>query len=357
MEFKESLKALADRAAKTKDNIRTEEATKTSLILPFIQALGYDIFNPMEVIPECDCDYGTKKREKIDYTICIDGEPKMLVECKHWEVDIERAKAQLFRYFHVSPAKFGILTNGIEYQFFTDLKEQNKMDEMPFFVINIFDLKESHIEKLKQFRRESYNTDQILSSATEMKYTNALRAELGKEATAPTDDFIRYFTKKVYQSPVTKSVLDEFRPLLIRAFAQYTNDVVNDRLKQAITPDIPSVDGKPAESPETIEKNKDLNIVTTENELLGFNIVRAILCEVADPERVFYRDAQTYFAILFDNNNRKPICRLHFNRAQKYIETFDENKQGTKHPIESLPEIYRFANELREVVKFYQTMD
>lgn len=82
MDFKDELLILAERVGKLKDNVKTEEATKTSFVLPFLQALGYDIFNPEEVTPECICDYGTKKGEKIDYTVCMDGEPIMLIECK-----------------------------------------------------------------------------------------------------------------------------------------------------------------------------------------------------------------------------------------------------------------------------------
>lgn len=352
MELKDSISLLSERAIKLKDNIRTEEAIKTSLVLPFIQALGYDIFNPAEVIPECDCDYGTKKGEKIDYTICLDGEPIMLIECKHWSVDLSKAKAQLFRYYHVSQAKFGVLTNGLIYKFFTDLDTPNKMDDMPFFEINLLDLKDSHIEKLKQFRRNQYDTYMILNSATEMKYTNAIRSYIVNQSADPTDDFVKFITKQVYSGMVTKNVIEDFRPMIQRAFQQYTNDYVNERLKSAITPDVPTVEpiksGQKAE-----EESQDDKIVTTEEEIQGFYIVRAILCNTVDLSRVVYRDAQTYFAILFDDNNRKPICRLHFNGGKKYIETFDENKVGTKHLIESLNDIYKWSEPLANIVKHY----
>ncbi len=352
MDFKESMQALADRIHKQRDNIKTEEATKTSFILPFIQTLGYDIFDPTEVIPECDCDYGTKKGEKIDYTVCLDGEPIMLIECKHESVDLDKYKAQLFRYYHVSKAKFGVLTNGIVYKFFTDLDVQNKMDDQPFFEIDMLDLKESHIEKLKQFRRDQYNTSCITQFGTEMKYTNAIRQYIVAQTAEPSDEFVKFMTKQVYSGTVTKNVIDDFRPLVQRAFMLYTNDNVNNRLKSAITPDLPTVEPTEVtvETPNEVEVNK---IVTTEEETQGFYIVRAILCSVVDMNRVVNRDAQSYYAILFDDNNRKPICRLHFNHAKKYIETFDENKVGTKHLIESLNDIYKFSKELTGIVEFY----
>lgn len=242
MDFKDELLILAERVGKLKDNVKTEEATKTSFVLPFLQALGYDIFNPEEVTPECICDYGTKKGEKIDYTVCMDGEPIMLIECKHWSADLSKYKAQLFRYYHVSQAKFGVLTNGINYQFYTDLDTPNKMDDKPFFEIDMLNLKDSHIEKLKQFRHDQYNTYMILNSATEMKYINALRSLIVKESSNPSDLFVKFMTKQVYDGVVTKNIIDEFRPMIQRAFQQYTNDYINERLKSAITPDVPSVE-------------------------------------------------------------------------------------------------------------------
>lgn len=349
--MKDQLQRLAERILKVKDSVKTEEAAKTSFVLPFLQILGYDVFNPEEVTPECICDYGTKKGEKIDYTVCIDGTPVMLIECKHWSMDLEKFKAQLFRYYHVSQAKFGVLTDGIHYKFFTDLETPNKMDDKPFFEFNIFDLKDSHIEKLKEFSRDKYDTNTILNSATEMKYVNALRATIVSLASEPTDDFVKFLTKQVYSGMITKGVVEEFRPMIQRAFQQFTNDYVNDRLKSAITPDVPSVTEKPAEVEET--EDQGVKIVTTDEEMQGYYIVCAILCSTVDLNRVVMRDAQSYCAIIFDDNNRKPICRLHFNGGKKYVETFDENKIGTKHLITSLNDIYLLTEPILAVVNHY----
>ena len=120
---------------------------------------------------------------------------------------------------------------------------------------------------------------------------------------------------------VTKNVLEDFRPMVQRAFQQYTNDYVNERLKSAITPEVPSIDKPAADAPQSEDEAsaKDKLIVTTEEEYQGFYIVRAILCNTVDIERVTLRDAQSSCAILFDNNHRKPICRLHFHGGQKYV--------------------------------------
>ena len=137
MDFIDQIKVLAEKVVKMKDQIQTEEATKNAFIMPFIQNLGYDVFNPSEVVPEFVADVGTKKGEKVDYAILKEGQPIILIECKHWKEDLLKHNEQLFRYFTMSKAKFGILTNGITFMFFTDLAETNKMDIDPFFQLSL----------------------------------------------------------------------------------------------------------------------------------------------------------------------------------------------------------------------------
>jgi hypothetical protein len=94
-------------------------------------------------------------------------------------------------------------------------------------------------------------------------------------------------------------------------------------------------------------------VVTTIEELEGYHIIRAILREVLEVDRIVPRDTQSYFGVLLDDNNRKPLCRLHFNRTQKYLGLFDEDKKETRHPIESLDDIFQFAADLKTTVGFY----
>lgn len=352
MELKEKLTTLAERVGRLKEQVNTEEATKMSFILPFISALGYDVYDPTQVTPECNCDYGTKKNEKIDYTINIEGAPIMIIECKHWAQDLDKHKAQLFRYYQVSPAKFGLLTNGIVYKFFTDLEVPNKMDDMPFFEINILELRDSHIDKLREFSRDKYDVNTILNSANELKYVNALRSLISSLANVPSDDYVRFLAKQVYEGVVTAKVLEEFRPMIVRAHNQIIAENVNIRLKSAFAPEVPSVETA-NEAQNICEEEKDTKIITTEEEIQGYYIVKAILASTIDLNRIVMRDAQSYCAILCDNNNRRPICRLHFNTKQKYLETFDANKIGTREPIEHLSDIYKFSDKLIETVKMY----
>ena len=161
MDFTESIKQFSERVSMLKDTVSTEEATKMSLVVPLFQILGYDVFNPSEFCPEYVADVGIKKGEKVDYAILDNGQPTILIECKSCSEQLDKHSSQLFRYFGASPAKFGILTNGIIYRFFTDLEESNKMDLVPFLEINMLNLKDSSINELKKFAKENFDKEKI----------------------------------------------------------------------------------------------------------------------------------------------------------------------------------------------------
>lgn len=353
MDFKDTIKQLSERVIKLKDSIMTEEATKNSFIMPFINALGYDVFNPFEVIPEMVCDIGTKKGEKIDYAIMKDGDPIILVECKHWKQDLNLHDNQLLRYFHVSKAKFGLLTNGIIYRFYTDLIEKNKMDEKPFLEIDITDLKDSHIDELKKFHKSYFNIESILSSANELKFTGELKNLLAKEFANPSPELTKYFAKQVYEGTITARLLEQFTLLTKKSISNYINDLIAERLKSAMKSEQeekPEADksGIPAVEGESINE-----VETTKEEVEGYLIVKSIIRTVVSPSRIFHRDVKSYFGILLDDNNRKPICRLNFNSSKKTISIFNDDKKEVRYNIETLDDIYAYSDELIKAVSAY----
>ncbi|MBD5256186.1 MAG: restriction endonuclease [Bacteroides sp.] len=363
MDFKDTILQLAERIEKQKDSISTEEATKNAFIMPLIAALGYDIFNPFEVVPELDCDLVKKKGEKIDYAIKKDGETILLMECKHCNQNLNLHDTQLKKYFVASNARFGVLTNGIEYRFYTDLERQNIMDDKPFLVIDMLDLDDAEIEQLKKFHKSYYDVDNILSTAQELKYTTELRAIISSEFSQPSPEFVKFFTKQVYDGSVSQKVIEQFTPLVKKAIASIVNDTISDRLGLAIKTTQENIE-QAAETLVTNDKEKlsdgvvfqseDGLITTTQEEMDSFHIVKAILRPVVDVARVFYRDSQSYFAILLDDNNRKPICRMYFNaKSVKYIALFDENKKEIKHEIKSLDDIYDYTEWLRNTTMSY----
>lgn len=352
MDFKDLIRQLGERVVKLKDQVNTEEATKNAFIMPFIRELGYDVFNPYEVTPELVADIGIKQGEKIDYAIMQDGEPIILIECKHHALPLNVNNAsQLFRYFHTTKAKFSILTNGIEYRFYTDLVEPNKMDQKPFFSFDITEIKDNQIDELKKFHKAYYDFNNILNTANDLKYTNELKNLIHAEFTDPGADFVKHFTKQVYPGMITAKVLEQFTNLTKKSLHQYISDLITERLKSALTKEDEA--NKEQEKLLTAEKEDAGKVITTEEELEGFLIVKTILRQKISVNRVHYRDAQSYFAILLDDNNRKTICRLYFNGARKYIALFDDNKKEIKHELNVLDDIFYHSDSLISCVVNY----
>ena len=359
MDLKDLIKQLAEKINQQKENILTEEATKNAFIMPFINALGYDVFNPLEVVPEMDCDLVKKKGEKIDYAIVKDGAPIILIECKHWQQDLLLHDTQLKKYFVASKAKFGVLTNGIRYLFYTDLENQNIMDDRPILELDVTDVKDYQLVELKKFHKSYFNIDDILSSASGLKYSTELKKIFAEELVNPTPEFVKFFAKKVYDGVITSKVQEQFSELVKRAFSSYINELISKRLKTALSSEEQREATETASAhagSEAVEATAELKdgIVTTQDELDGFNIVRAIVRKSVDVSRIVHRDALTYFSILLDDNNRKPICRLYFNgKSKKYISTFNADKTETKHEIVDLNDIFNFEDELCEIIKVY----
>lgn len=354
MDFKDCCKQLAERVSDLKEQICTEEATKNAFIMPFIQMLGYDVFNPTEVIPEMDCDLVKKKGEKIDYAIMKDGEPIMLIECKHWKQDLSLHSTQLQRYFVASKAKFGVLTNGIIYRFYTDLAKANIMDTTPFLEINMEELKDTAVEELKKFHKSYFDLDNIMSTANQLKYVSELKALIRSEFNTPSADFVKFFAKQIYDSSITQRVLEQFTELVKRSLASHINDVMSDRLNVVMKATSETSIQADADSIQELPDDKDeQKYITTEEELEGFYLVKSILRNRIESGRITYRDAQSYFAIFADDNNRKPICRLYFNTANKQIGIFDIDKNEHKYKITSLDDIYNLHEELQIAVQRY----
>lgn len=355
MDLKIKLEQLHQKVIGLKDQIGTEEATKNAFVMPFIQILGYDIFNPTEVIPEHICDIGTKKGEKVDYIIRHNDNPIFIIECKHWKESADAHNSQLHRYYHVSKTRFGVLTNGIVYNFYTDLEKPNIMDEKPFFTINIEDLKDSSIKILEKFTKKDYNLEEILDSAEALKYIKAIRKEFEKEIENPSDELVRLLVSRFFEKSITANRMVPFKEYTKKALTTSINESISFRLKSAlsINEQIEKQDNdvKPAQP---VDENTDSKIVTTEEELEGFQIVKAILREKIPSSRIAYRDTLSYFGILLDDNNRKPICRLHFNTTNKYIEIFHNGKDaGEKILLKNLDEIYNYRNKLQQTLENY----
>lgn len=354
MDLADRLKALGSRIPSMLDNIQTEEATKNALIMPFIAALGYDVFDPSEVTPELVADVGIKKGEKVDYAILQNGKPIMLFECKAKSARLENEHAsQLHRYFHVTSARFGVLTNGVNYRFFTDLEQPNKMDSAPFLELDMLNLKDQDVDEVRKFAKTYFSEHEILASASNLKYTREIKKLLLEEFRAPSAEFVRHFAAKVYQGRITQPVVDSFAEYVSLAHRQLITDHINDRLQTALTVET-AASQSVAPSTDPTPSDRAAIVTTTEQELEAFYIIKSILRETVDPSRVVMRDVQSYCGILLDDNNRKPIVRLYLDRAEKQIGLFDTaDRAEVKSKIERIDDIFKFAPQLIEKVKAY----
>lgn len=356
MDFAEKIQQIALKAENNIANITTEEASKQSLVLPMLQALGYDVFNPSEVTPEYIADVGMKKGEKVDYAIKKGDEMIMLIECKAVDSKLgDDNLSQLYRYFGVSEAHFGVLTNGVIYKFYSDLNEPNKMDAHPFFEFDLLNYRKKDLRELKKFAKEAFELETILATAQNLQWHNAILAEIETEFTNPSDDLVKLLGKRVYEGVMRKNTVDDFRDIIPKAFDELIHTRIDETLQSAmhrrVDEDV-SDDVLEAEQV-SADANEDNGIITTEEEKQGHLIVTAIASKVVKPERVTLRDAKSYCAILLDDNNRKPICRLHFNHSQWYVGIV-ENKQEQRHPIGELSEIYQWADKMIEIILGYE---
>lgn len=333
MDFSEELTNFAARIEKLKDNINTEEATKTSIVLPFFQLLGYDVFNPLEFVPEYTADTGTKKGEKVDYAVMQNNEPIMIIEVKPINTDLSTKHLnQLFRYFTVTKARFGILTNGIVYKFYSDLEETNKMDLMPFLEINILqELKPKTLNELKKFQKECFNIKGILDSALELKYTSLLKNTIAEQLANPSDQFVRTLIKNIYSGTKTQSVIDKFRDLTIIAAKEYISDVLNDKIKTVLSSDAAS-DLPPIA--------KEYEFLPEELETLSY--VENLIGETGLASKKTSRYAYLYISI----SQNKWICRISVRQENNLftLHKFDDTTYETEYYFDEVTQLEQISD-------------
>tara|TARA_A100000171_G_scaffold48540_2_gene56140 strand:+ start:93 stop:1166 length:1074 start_codon:yes stop_codon:yes gene_type:complete len=348
----ERLTTLAERLDQVRSTGLTEEATKTAMVLPFIRELGYDIFNPGEVVPEFTADVGIKKGEKVDYAILKDGMPIILFECKPCGARLESYSSQLYRYFSVTNARIAILTDGIRYLFFSDLIEPNKLDSKPFLTINLDRLTQDQADRVVPFTKDRFDLTTVIADAELLYAKSQIKEHFARELNDPSTELIRHFADPVHSGPMRQNVIDRYKTIVRSALNEHISSAVESRLRSALLQNSQAEQENITETelapPQVESQSSNDDLVTTDEELNGYYIVKAILRDMVEPTRVAARDVQSYFGVLLDDNNRKPICRLHFNRSQKYLGVLDEKKQENKIPIDSVDDLFRHADAIRQ---------
>ena len=354
MDFANRIKELSLKIPKIKDHIPHEASTRVSLVDPFIKALGYDISDPLEVVPEFGANVDVPnnvKNKKVDYAILHEGEPIILIEVKWHGNSLDSGYTQLFNYFTPTAARIGVLTNGIEYRFYSDLEQPNVMDKKPFLVLDMVSPQERQLEELAKLQKSQWDIDDALKAASGLKITRSIKQLLRKQFVEPDEEFVRFFFNDLYESKnFVGQLKDELKSLIPSALKAFIREEI-DALLDDVTGS-----AKPISEPPETEPPAESKIVTTEEELQGFYIIRAILSQSVDLDRVVHRDTICHFGILLDDNNRKPICRLYFNNPnRKKMELFDNGKDSTeKVSIDSLNDIYKYSDRIKAAVDVYE---
>jgi len=352
MDFIDQIKTIAQRIEKIRDRVLNEESTKTSFIIPFIEALGYNIYDPAEVFPEFTADIPVLKNDKVDYAILADNRPIMLIECKCCQDSLDNIKhtAQLHKYFQNTEAKFGILTNGIIYRFYTDIDKHHVMDSKQFFEFNMLKFSNSDIDELKRFSKANFDPDTLSNAAQNLLYTREIKRLLTEQFANPSSDFVKFFASQVYSKRMTNNATEMFTEITKISLKEFINERIAERLKSAMDSE-EEINNDSKESAdyeeELADSEEDNGTKTTDEKLEGFYVIKAILRGVLDISRLKYKDTVNYLGINLDGKGTKTICRLYFKERSQSIYVMGANDQGVKKEISCLDDIYGVSEFLK----------
>lgn len=266
----------------------------------------------------------------------------MIVEVKAINSDLNTKHInQLFRYFTVTKARFGVLTNGIIYRFYSDLEEPNKMDLNPFLEINLLDIKEDAIAELSKFKKANFDIKGILNSASELKYTSLIKNAIAEQFKNPSDQFVKsLLTKDIYTGVKTQAVVDKFREIAIVAMNEYMNDLINEKIKNAISPQI---------SAKELEQSdiKEYDFLPEELETLDY--VRNML-NLSQTDVVYKKTSRYAYMHLPDSTN-KWVCRVAARTNNKLLtlHKFEKHNFETEYYYDEVELLKQIEEIIRKV--------
>lgn len=331
MAFAEDIQEIRETVRKHGEKLINEETTKQALILPMIEAWGYDTRNPSEVMAEHSVKLSTGSSGRADYVIFYQEKPAIVIECKSAGVAFPAdVLEQLREYVTASGATAGVFTDGIRYSCYVDSERPGQMDHTPYCQVDLTRLTDDDEHALSLLSKQLFSPARLRTSAKPLKQR--------------LDDMIDI--DSTLGSPPLRDHIFRVGRIKNRAKRDSDTEALTSRVSDRIRFLIESIaDGALTD---------DDSVVTTHEELDTFLLVKGMLHDSIEPHRITPRDARSYFSVFVDDNNRKPICRFHFNRRDKYIGTFDENKQETRHPMQDLSDLFRLAPQLKRAAKRYR---
>lgn len=329
MTFIDALKELSDKIPTYLPSVKLEAQTRTSLVEPFLRALGYDTSNPSEVVPEYGANFavhGSKQDNHVDYGILdADGTPRIVIEVKHHRIQLNNGYKQLASYFVATQAKLGILTNGLIYRIYTDLDRVNVLDLAPVLEIDLRSAPDALLSELKFLTKDEFDPAMIKSRGKDRRIVNGIKKVLREQLQEPVhEDLVRYFFRELNPGQTfTNKIKPIYQKYTHRALTQFIQDEIDLFLTKARSTNVSESLSEPILDSE-LEVNLGTTIETTDEELEAYAIVKMLLGSIIDADRLYLRDRLSYCNVLLDDNKNKPVCRFYFNGAQKAISVFDQ---------------------------------
>lgn len=328
MAFQDDLVAHVERIRTRIPHVQGEEATKQALVVPLLQVLGYDVFDPREVRPEYVADFAVKKAgqfEKIDYAIFINEAPAIFVECKPLGAPLQDHSGQLSRYFNATPSvRVGMITDGMRVRVFTDLEKPNIMDSKPWLEIDLMAIKPAELEALRRFRKTDFSSNDITALAEEMVYYNTMLTFIGTQLRDPSESFVRYVASEVMAGGrITAKVVERLTPILRKAI----QSAIVENVARSFDPpvesapalvEVPQALASVASGASSGDASNKPAVVTTPEELESFASISRWISEIYPSAKLAHRDSKSYFTIHQDNL-RKWFMRLMLDRKPMSI--------------------------------------
>lgn len=341
-EFRQKVKAFADRAVSLAPRCTNEEGTKLFLILPFLNLLGYDDRNPDEVSPEHGADFSDKYKNRVDYAIMKNDKPVIAIECKTVGMPLKDERGQLRSYFNAAPTvKMGVITDGLVYEFYADTDEPNMMDGNAFLVLDLREVAKGKIENsveegLRGLQRNSFDPENIGAEAKRKLIFQNLVQQIAKLAEEPNEAFVRLLLTNAGLSHIRSKALGEYMELTRSAFREFVSIRILQRL------DLPTrgVEGEKVLLtseliPVEISTKTDDGIVTTEIELEVFHYVKRRLSYLIKDDNLFeeignieYRDYKGKFVVFYKKERAGRLFDFREGGGKKYNFDFGSASGG-----------------------------
>lgn len=324
--FKNRLKLHSEHVKNVGLHCTTEETTKQALILPFLDILGFSPYDPQKVKAEYGADFpGVKANERVDYALFCQGIPVMFIEAKAYKEKIDNHCPQLSRYFNSTPeVTISAITNGVEWRFFTDLKEKNIMDPTPFLKIRMDEITDSDAEQLFRFRHDKFKPEALRTLAEESVYLSAFTKTISSSLREVDQEFVRYVaSRSSVERQLNQRFLESITPLVKQAVELSVSAIVVSGLSGKSSAESVHDEVNDDHSHEISDAQADIvdpdnpNIVTTHNERLLFEKIASIIGTEHD---IQYKDTASYFGVLYQGKTNRWIVRYYDKKSKSSIQ-------------------------------------